>query len=157
MKALAMLWATALVLTATPVTQSPEVRALPEAPGKPAFVKMCVDCHALALVTRMRANRAEWSKIIDKMAMNGAEGTDAEFEAALSYVSSQFGRPIRINTATAAELQAAFSLAPEAIDAIVKYRTERGKFASWDDLLKVPGVNAAALEEQRKNVSFESE
>jgi hypothetical protein len=32
-----------------------------------------------------------------------------------------------------------------------------GKFASWDDLLKVPGVDAAALEEQRKNVVFESE
>jgi hypothetical protein len=36
-----------------------------------------VDATRSALVTRMRATRAEWSKIIDKMAVNGAEGTDA--------------------------------------------------------------------------------
>ena len=54
--------------------------------------------------------------------------------------------PIDINTATITELDRLPGIGPATASAIVRHRDERGRFASVDGLLDVPGIGAAKLE-----------
>ena len=54
--------------------------------------------------------------------------------------------PIDINTATVADLDRLPGVGPATAEAIVRHRDERGRFASVDGLLDVPGIGEAKLE-----------
>ena len=91
---------------------------------------------------------------LDTMKTEGAAGTDAEFKAVLGYLVAHSGIQIKINTATAKQIDDALDLEPGQADAIVKYRDEKGKFADWQALLNVPGLDPKKLNEQKENVVF---
>src|SRR5271155_1508130 len=76
---------------------------LPDGPGKDPLLKLCQDCHDLDTVTQDNRTKEGWEKIIAKMIDRGAEGTDAQFEAIVSYLTKNFGR-INVNKAPAAEM-----------------------------------------------------
>lgn len=57
--------------------------------------------------------------------------------------------PIDLNTATAADLDVLPGIGPATAAAIIRVREERGRFASVDDLLDVPGIGAAKLDALR--------
>lgn len=54
--------------------------------------------------------------------------------------------PIDLNTATVSELDVLPGIGPATAAAIVRHRSERGRFASVDGLLDVPGIGTAKLE-----------
>ena len=54
--------------------------------------------------------------------------------------------PIDLNAATITELDRLPGIGPATAAAIVRHRDERGRFASVDGLLDVPGIGAAKLE-----------
>lgn len=54
--------------------------------------------------------------------------------------------PIDINVATVADLDLLPGIGPATAAAIVRHRDERGRFASVDGLLDVPGIGAAKLD-----------
>jgi competence protein ComEA len=74
-------------------------------------------------------------------AENGPTGTTAP------------ARPLDLNTATAAELEALPGVGPSTAGAIVDDRTRNGPFASVDDLDRVPGIGPAKLEALRQLVT----
>lgn len=60
-----------------------------------------------------------------------------------------------VNTATAAEIEKLPGIGKKSADAIVAYRTEKGKFKTPKDLLKVKGIGKKTLEKIQALVSFE--
>ena len=127
---------------------------LPEGAGKETFVRMCSNCHAIRQVVRKTFPQKFWESVVDDMVSRGAEGTEEEAETVVSYLSRNFGKPLNINQATAKEIQNGLSFSAPHSELIVRYRTENGAFKSYEDLLKVQGLNPKRLEEQKKNIVF---
>ena len=127
---------------------------LPEGNGKEVFVRMCSNCHAAKRVTKTRFPKKFWESTVDDMVSRGAEGTEEEAMVVISYLSRNFGKPLDINQATAKAIQAGLSFSAADAERIVRYRTENGAFKSFDDLLKVPGLNAKLLDEQKNNILY---
>ncbi len=127
---------------------------LPDDKDKATFVKMCSNCHAIERVVKVRFSKKFWTATVDDMVSRGAEGTEEEVEAVISYLTRHFGKPVNVNTAAAKELQNGLSLKPAEAEALIQYRTANGPVKSYEDLLKIPGLNAKLLAEQKNNIKF---
>ena len=127
---------------------------LPEGKGKDVFLRMCTNCHEPERATSARNSKRQWEDIVDDMVSRGAEGSDDDAEAVVSYLSRNFGKPVNINSATAQEITQGLSFPTDQSEAIVKYRTDNGAFKTLEDVAKVPGLDAGLLDEQKKNIVF---
>jgi competence protein ComEA len=125
----------------------------PEATGKAALLKVCGNCHGAETVIQTLRTRQEWSDVIDQMARFGAEASDQEFDQILEYLARHFS-PIRVNKATAKELEAALDVPAAVAEAIVAYRGEKGEFKTVEDVKKVPGLESAAIEARKARFVF---
>lgn len=125
----------------------------PDGAGKTAFLKVCSSCHDPDKVVGPLKTRAEWSQVIDDMARYGAEGTDQEFTQIHEYLVAHFS-PIAVNKATAKELAATLDIPVTMAEQIVRYRDAKAKFATPDDLEKVPGLDASKVEAVKKRLVF---
>lgn len=127
---------------------------LPEGKGKAILLRMCSNCHGLDRVTASKFPKRQWTHVVDNMVSRGAEGSDDEVISVIGYLSRNFGKPLNVNTSTAKEIEAGLSFTPVESELIVRYRTDRGAFKTYEDLRKVPGLDAELLEEQKKNILF---
>ena len=127
---------------------------LPAGEGKEAVQKMCANCHALKQAIETRRVKKDWVALVDDMVSRGAEGSDEEVSAVTNYLARNFGKPVNINTSTAEEIEDGLSFTADQASSIVRYRTAKGLFKNLQDLAKVPGLDAALLEEQKKNIVF---
>ena len=131
---------------------------LPEGPGRKETVKLCSQCHAADVVMSVGQDRAGWAATLRKMSALGARGTDEEFRAVLEYLAARFPAQelprINVNTATAIELESGLTLKRSQAAAIIAYRAQHGKFASLEDLKRVPGLDAAAIDAKKDRVTF---
>jgi competence ComEA-like helix-hairpin-helix protein len=138
-----------------PVSRATARQDLPEGRGKDVTQQLCdTSCHSVDRLVTHRASKNEWLDIVADMQGRGATGSDEGFKAVVSYLTAHFGKPIKINEAGSADLDGTLDLGPGQADAIVTYRGAHGAFADWNALLKVPGLDAASLEEQRANILF---
>jgi len=127
------------------------------APGKGRDVTLqtCASsCHGIERFASEHRSKSQWLETLETMKTEGAAGTDADFKAILGYLVAHSGIQIRINTATAKQIDDALDLEPGQAAAIVKYRDANGQFADWAALMKVPGLDPKKLEEQKGNVVF---
>lgn len=92
--------------------------------------------------------------MIDKMVSQGASIKDDEYDVILAYLSGNYGKSIKINEATALQIQTLLDIPAAQAAAIVAHRTEHGKFATFDDLANVPGVSKERLAEEKLNFDF---
>ncbi len=131
---------------------------LPEGPGKAATERICGKCHSPERAVSLHQTRFAWQETVLKMVKLGAQGSDEEFEAVIGYLSKNFGReiprPIDINTADSIDLQAGLLLLRSQANAIIAYREANGKFASLDDLRKVPGLDFQKIEAKKARLTF---
>jgi competence ComEA-like helix-hairpin-helix protein len=127
---------------------------LPDGKGKDVLQRMCTNCHGLDQVTANRYSKKYWGSVVDDMVSRGAEGSDQDINAVISYLSRNFGKPVNVNTATAKEIETGLSFTAAESELVVKYRTEKRAFKSYEELVKVPGLNGDLLEEQKKNIVF---
>ena len=127
--------------------------ALPDGPGKTALLKVCSDCHGPESAVGQLKTREEWSKTLDEMAANGAQGTDEEWNQILEYLDQNYSL-IFVNKADAKQLANTLDVDAATADAIVKYRAEHGRFLAIDDLKKVPGLNAATVDTRKDRFVF---
>lgn len=127
----------------------------PPGPGREIVAKACRECHMAQDIVRRRETRRRWSLILDQMAGQGAQiNTDEDWEKALVYLSTTLGRRIRINTAPASLVAEVFDITEAQAAAIVKARTAKGGFKTWQEIAAVPGIDAKRVEEQRGNLDF---
>jgi competence protein ComEA len=134
-----------------PASQASE--AFPEGTGKAATLRVCSACHPPEGVVETLRTRQQWSDVIDQMAQFGAQASDQEFEQILIYLAKFFS-PIRINTATAKDLENTLDVPAAAAEAIVSYRSEHGPFKAIDDLKPVPGLDWAKVEARKGRLVF---
>ena len=145
--------ATARSTTTEPVRVGVQVK-MPDGVGKAQTIKVCNDCHAVEAHLLPARSRPEWTKMLNEMIAKGASIGDDEWDPVVSYLSGNFGKKIAINTATVEEIQYLLEIPAPQAEAIVKYRTESGKFKAVADLLKVPGVDTARIAAETSNFDF---
>jgi competence protein ComEA len=129
--------------------------AFPEGTGKAVLLRVCSNCHGPDTVVQTLRTRQEWSDVVDQMSRFGAEAGDQEFDQILSYLV-KFYSPIRINKATAKELESVLDVSSSVAEAIVTYRQEKGPFQTVDDLKHVPGLEPEKIEARKARLTFVS-
>jgi competence protein ComEA len=154
-----VLFGTAGAATPRPTTQQPPPATpptgdrFPDTTGKVALLKVCSNCHSAESVVQSLRTRQEWSDVVDQMSRYGAEASEQEFDQILSYLVKHFS-PIRINKATAKELESTLGIPANVAEAVVAYRTEKGDFKTLEDVKGVPGVEAERLDREKARLVF---
>jgi competence protein ComEA len=143
-------------LACVPAADEKDGARLPEGPGKEIAGKLCLDCHDSGNFRKARFSSEEWSDAVADMVERGAKGTPAEIEAVVAYLAKNFGpdSPVRINTAPFAEIKVVLGFTVAEVRALVEYREKNGDLKSFEELLKVPGIDAAKAEAQRARIIF---
>lgn len=125
---------------------------LPDGPGKTDLLKVCQDCHDTSVIIADNRTRDAWQKVIAKMADRGADGTDEQYEAIVSYLTKNFGR-INVNKATADEIRSGIGFTPEESDAIVKYRDKNGPYKDWRGLKSA--IDPAKVDAKKDHIAVQ--
>ena len=145
-----------LALAGAPAADEKEVGRLPEGPGKEIVGRICIECHDSGNFRKARYSSEEWSDSVADMVERGAKGTPAEIDVVVAYLAKNFGKgaPVRINTAPFAEIKVVLGFTVAEVRAVVEYREKTGELKSFEELLKVPGIDAAKAEAQRSRITF---
>ena len=150
--------AASLLLALTPVAPAAESDLLAEGDGKAEVAQMCGSCHDLNKAVSLRQDRNGWGATLLKMVNFGMEANDEQLNTMLGYLVDNYPPqqlpPVNINTARAIQLEARLTLKRSEAAAIIKYRNEHGKFASIEDVMKVPGIEAAKIAEKKDSIAF---
>jgi mono/diheme cytochrome c family protein len=75
---------------APPALSPAQLAAFPAGDGRQVTVRVCSGCHAPEAITQQRLAPADWARIVEMMAGQGAQGTDADFEAITAYLTKAF-------------------------------------------------------------------
>jgi competence ComEA-like helix-hairpin-helix protein len=126
---------------------------LPQGPGREAVKKICGNCHEIETVISSRRTRTGWQQITDNMISRGAEGTDEEIAAVVTYLTVAFGK-INVNSASEGDLQRVLGISEKEARAIASYRNDSGKIKNFDELEKVPGIDVNKLRGKRSFIAF---
>jgi competence protein ComEA len=151
----ALLLAAVLGIGAMPLAaaQSNE-QLLPAGPAREKMVKLCVGCHEVDLVVARRHTRSEWEGVMEDMIARGTQGTPQELAQVVEYLNQYLGK-VNVNTATAKQLEEGLRISEHDAQAIASWREQHGKFKSFEEVRKVPGLDAAKIGEKRGWMSFE--
>ena len=81
---------------------------MPPGAGLAETQKVCGKCHSAEQAASLRQSRTGWEETVSKMVNMGAEGSDDEYEAVLTYLTKNFGpeapKPVNVNKATPVEI-----------------------------------------------------
>jgi competence protein ComEA len=136
----------------------PALADIPPGPGHDETMKVCGKCHSVEQAASLRQSRTGWEETVAKMVGMGAEGSDDEYEAILTYLTKNFGpevaKPVNVNKAPPVEIESVLGLTRAESAAIVQYRTDKGAFKTLDDLKSVPGLDYAKVEKKKALVVF---
>lgn len=127
---------------------------LPDGPGKDTVEKTCTACHDLGPLTSMTGTADIWQSVVDDMKSRGADASEADFRVIVQYLSKYYGPTVHINTDAAAAIQTNLGLTADEAAAIVKYRTDKGNFKTWDDVMKVPGLDTSKLAGLQQRIKY---
>jgi len=137
---------------------SGSAQTLPDGPGKEETLRVCKGCHELARSVSLRQDREGWAITIKKMVALGAKGSEKDFNAVFEYLATNYpadaAAPLNVNEATQIDLESRLSLKRSQAAAVIRYRNENGPFKNLDDLKKVPGIDAAALDARKSALVF---
>jgi competence ComEA-like helix-hairpin-helix protein len=140
---------------------------LPEGEGSRLTMRVCGGCHGIEVATSYRLTKAGWSRVVDKMALDGANATDEEFDLIVAYLAKNFGKTpsaglspaavpakLNVNKASPVQLEKHLALSRQEAAAIVRYRDEHGGYKNLRDLKKVPGLNVNKIEANKDRLVF---
>ena len=78
-----------LFAMATPVLAD-DFKLLPEGAGRDTMVRVCAQCHSPEIAAQQSLDAQGWKALVDQMANNGANATDAEFDTIAKYLAASF-------------------------------------------------------------------
>jgi alcohol dehydrogenase (cytochrome c) len=64
---------------------------LPQGPGRAVTERMCTSCHGVEQFTGMRMTKQRWAQTVDDMVARGAQGSDADINQVVQYLTDNFG------------------------------------------------------------------
>lgn len=79
-----------LALTASPALAQDDFKALPPGPGRDVTVRVCAQCHSPEVAAQQSLDASGWKALVDQMANNGAQASDAEFDTISKYLAASF-------------------------------------------------------------------
>lgn len=131
---------------------------LPDGPGHDETEKLCKQCHEVARSISLRQDRNGWQTTMAKMSAFGMKATDAEYALVLDFLAKNYGAEdvarVKVNEATAIELESGLSLKRSQARAVVAHREKHGNFKSLGDLKQVPGLDAAMLDAKKDRIAY---
>jgi competence protein ComEA len=155
------------VLVALAVASAYADAPLLDGEGKQLTMRVCNTCHGIKVVANLRLTKKQWAVVVDKMALEGATATDAEFDTIIDYLATNLGkiapvptnsdeRPAKLNLnhATEGELERVLTLPRSEVEAIIQYREEKGPYKDFEDLKKIPGFDIKKIEAQKDRLIF---
>jgi competence protein ComEA len=122
--------------------------------AKELVERTCTMCHSMDGVKRLHNSQEQWSAVVDDMVSRGAEASDSEIAQIVDYLTKTQGIKVNVNKAAAAELAGVLEIPAGAASAIVAYRAKNGNFKSLDDMKKVPGLDAKAIDSKKDRLDF---
>jgi mono/diheme cytochrome c family protein len=54
------------------------------------MVRVCAQCHSPEIAAQQKLDAQGWKDLVNQMANNGANGTDAEFDTIAKYLATAF-------------------------------------------------------------------
>ena len=149
--------AVALVVAAcAAAADEKDAARLPDGPGKETVGRICLECHDSGNFRKARLTSEEWAESVADMVERGAKATPAEIDAVVGYLAKNFGEgaPVRINTAPFAEIRVVLGFTIAEVRALLDYREKHGALRRFEELLQVPGIDAAKAEAQKSRILF---
>src|SRR5262249_6907135 len=105
-------------------------------------------------IATKRQLRDDWAETMNAMMVRGAPITDEDYPVVLDYLTRTLPLVVRVNTATAEELEAAFGLKHADALAVVAYREQNGTFQSLADLKKIPGIEFKRIQLKKDAIRY---
>jgi mono/diheme cytochrome c family protein len=85
-----LILAASLLVAAAPAFAQDDYKALPPGPGRDVTVRVCAQCHSPEIVSSQTMDAQGWKDLVNQMANNGAQATDAEFDTISKYLAASF-------------------------------------------------------------------
>ena len=128
---------------------------LPDAPGKTVTQKLCNGCHGAEIVLGKPHSEDGWGAIVADMVQRGAKGSEEDFYDVVQYLTVNIKAlpKVKVNSATAKELETALALSAQEAELIVQAR-EKAKFKNLAELKSVPGIEAKKIDAQKHRLEF---
>lgn len=79
-----------LTLPGAPALAADDFKVLPQGAGRDLTVKVCSQCHSPEIIAHQSLNAQGWKDLVNQMASNGANATDAEFDTITKYLAASF-------------------------------------------------------------------
>jgi len=151
--------AACLAVSMAPAIADDAKESLPDGPGKETTIQLCGKCHGVDVAVSRRESADGWNAIVLQMIKRGAKGTHDQFGEVVDYLAEHFPKSqaeprIAVNTASIQELATGLDISEKEAVAIVRYRDEKGKFKTFEDLTKVPGIDASKLETKKSRLDY---
>jgi competence protein ComEA len=151
--------AACLAVSMAPAIADDAKESLPDGPGKETTIQLCGKCHGVDVAVSRRESADGWNAIVLQMIKRGAKGTNAQFGEVVDYLAEHFPKSqaeprIAVNTASIQELVTGLDISEKEAGAIVRYRDEKGKFKTFEDLGRVPGIDASKLEAKKSRLDY---
>src|SRR3954452_3682189 len=64
--------------------------SLPPGEGRDVMIRVCSQCHQAENVVGQELDEAGWKGVVDQMAANGADATEAELKQIVQYLAKAF-------------------------------------------------------------------
>jgi hypothetical protein len=123
---------------------------LPPGAAKELVAKQCGSCHDLGGTIRLRKSRQDWEAIVSDMVGRGAPLMIDEVDPIVAYLTQVFGPAspplVDVNAAGKDDLMKLPGVAAAAADRLIAHRTSNGALQSRDQAQSVLGLDAAAFE-----------
>jgi DNA uptake protein ComE-like DNA-binding protein len=99
---------------------------LPEGQGQDVTLRLCSSsCHGIDKIVAEHRSKSQWAETIETMKTDGLKGSDEDLKTVINYMTIHFGVQVKINKATARQIDDVLVLDETQADAIVKYRDEK--------------------------------
>lgn len=79
-----------LGVAATPALADDDFKDLPAGDGRDVMVRVCSQCHSPEVAAHQNLDAQGWKDLVNQMANNGANATDAEFDTITKYLTASF-------------------------------------------------------------------
>ena len=64
--------------------------SLPAGQGRDVMVKVCAQCHSPEIAAQQNLDAQGWKDLVNQMANNGAQASDADFDTITKYLTASF-------------------------------------------------------------------
>jgi competence protein ComEA len=75
---------------ATSALADDDYKDLPPGAGRDVMVRVCSQCHSPEIAAHQNLDAQGWKDLVNQMANNGANATDAEFDTITQYLTATF-------------------------------------------------------------------